>query len=166
MMQQHFETMAAYNAWANERLYDVVAELSEAQINKNLASFFGSLMGTLNHILVGDLVWMGRLDNGGRKPESLDAILHTDFDSLREDRHATDRRITNIVGGLTDQDMAGRISFQTMAGQQCNDLLSEVLTHVFNHQTHHRGQCHTMLSLLGKEAPPLDLIYYIRERDD
>jgi len=166
MMQHHFETMAAYNVWANKRLYNAVAELSEEQINKDLGSFFGSIMGTLNHILVGDLVWMGRIDNGDRKPESLDAILHTDFASLREDRQETDGRIAKIISELADQDIAAPLAYQNMAGLKVADLMSEVLTHVFNHQTHHRGQCHTMLSQLGKEAPPLDLIYYIRARED
>ena len=165
MGQNNFTTLAAYNQWANERLYNVVDGLSEAQRNQDMKVFFGSLMATLNHILVGDLVWMARIEKAGRVPGSLDAILHTDFMTLLQDRQDTDVRIIKVMEAMPDQDLSKRMTYQNVAGKVCEDLTSEVLTHMFNHQTHHRGQCHAMLSQLGQEAPPLDLIYYIRHRD-
>jgi len=165
MGQNNFSTLATYNQWANARLYAVVERLSEAQRNQDMKAFFGSIMATLNHILVGDLIWMARIEKAGRVLESLDAILHTDYMTLNQDRQDTDVRIIKVMEAMTEQDINKRMAYKNVAGQVCEDLTSEVLTHMFNHQTHHRGQCHAMLSQLGQEAPPLDLIYYIRHRD-
>ncbi|GLQ05525.1 hypothetical protein GCM10007924_07460 [Sneathiella chinensis] len=160
----HFKTFAAYNRWANDRLYDAVATLSEEERNKDLGAFFRTLMKTLNHVLVADLLWLERLEGTGPKPESLDTVLHTNLGDLRKARHAADLRLEQLADALPAERLDEILNYQRQDGTPCNDRVSAILAHMFNHQTHHRGQCHHMLSQLGKTPPSLDLIYFIREQ--
>ncbi|HYD67035.1 DinB family protein [Azospirillum sp.] len=162
-MKAHFDTFARYNRWANRRLYDAVAELSDAQFREDRGAFFGSLRGTLNHLLVGDRLWFGRIEGTGPMPTRLDEILHDRFDDLRAAREAEDERILRVVGGLDEARLAATFAYRTIKGEACEQPLAPVLAHVFNHQTHHRGQAHTLLSQFGREAPAIDLIYFLRE---
>ncbi len=162
-MRDHFRKFAGYNQWVNKRLYDALSQLSEQEMQKDLGAFFGTLTGTLNHLLVGDLLWMQRFDKGGLKPETLDTVLHENFAELRKHREETDERIIRFISGCSNDYLASHMAYRTSAGIDCRDRISDMLTHMFNHQTHHRGQCHHMLSQLGKAPPPLDMIYFIRE---
>jgi uncharacterized damage-inducible protein DinB len=162
-MKAHFETFARYNAWANRRLYDAVAPVPEAQYREDRGAFFGSLHGTLNHILVGDRAWFTRITGEGTPPARLDQILCDDFASLRQARRAEDERIIQVVGGLDDRRLAGTLAYHSLTGGRFAQPLAQVLAHVFNHQTHHRGQAHTLLSQMGYEAPALDLAYFARD---
>jgi uncharacterized damage-inducible protein DinB len=164
-MNAHFSNFAAYNQWANNRLYTAAAELNKAEIEKNLDGFFSSLFHTLNHILVGDLLWMERLEGAGPKPDSLDTVLASDMDQLMVLRRQADKRLITLIDDLKEEQLSVFLDYKTSAGIACHDRISEIMTHLFNHQTHHRGQCHHMLSQLGKSPPPLDMIYFIRERD-
>lgn len=163
-MRQTFEMFAGYNAWANERLYDAAAKLSDADYRADQGAFFKSMHGTLNHLLVGDRIWMRRFTGEGELPPSLDAILHEDFEALRDARRAEDQRIIAFVGGLTEADLAAEIRYGTIS-QPANIVqpLRFALPHVFNHQTHHRGQAHCLLTKLTGAAPSLDLILYQRQ---
>lgn len=128
------------------------------------AEFFGSLHATLNHILVGDSIWLGRFK--GAIPAhiiALDQILHQDFDSLREAREAKDAEILAFCDGLDETALAGSFSYANMSGKRFTDPLAMALAHFFNHQTHHRGQAHDQLSHEGIEPPALDMIYFVRE---
>ena len=78
-MKQHFMMFAAYNQWANNRIYAAAAELTDEEFNRDTGAFFGSLMGTLNHLLATDRIWMKRFTGQGEAPSRLDAILHEDF---------------------------------------------------------------------------------------
>ncbi|MCB1418640.1 MAG: damage-inducible protein DinB [Notoacmeibacter sp.] len=161
--RQNFLMFAAYNAWANGRLYAAAGELDAKAWRSDCGAFFKSMMGTLNHILVGDRVWMKRFTGEGTQPPSLDAILHEDFTSLLAAREAEDRRIIAFVDGLTEEAVAGRFTYTTMTDlRTVSQRLAPALAHFFNHQTHHRGQAHTILSILGRTPPELDLIYFFR----
>jgi uncharacterized damage-inducible protein DinB len=163
-MKSHFLMMARYNRWANARLYDAIDKLPDELYRKDIGLFFRSLHGTLNHILAGDRIWMHRLDGKGRRPARLNEIQHEDFDELREARKAEDERILGYVEGLAEDDLEKVLAYTNTRGQSFHDPLSQILPHVFNHQTHHRGQAHTGLSLLtGAEPPSLDLIGMLRE---
>jgi uncharacterized damage-inducible protein DinB len=158
-------TMARYNQWANRRLYAAAAALHEADYMRALPSFFGSLHATLNHILVGDRLWMGRLtgkaDTGIR---SLDQILYADLVGLRVAREAEDALIINYADELDEPTLNAALRYKTTKGDAHATPTRLVMSHLFNHQTHHRGQCHGLLSALGvKEPPELDLIFYVRE---
>ncbi len=121
--------------------------------------------GTLNHILVGDRVWMHRFTGEGTPPARLDLILFDDLASLRSAREAEDRRIAEWVRSLDEAKLAGLIRYRRVTGPKdlVEQALAPALAHFFNHQTHHRGQAHALLTGLGAKGPELDLLYYQRE---
>jgi len=161
--REHFLTFARYNHWANGRIYDAAAGLSDAEYRRDRRGFFRSIHGTLNHILVGDRLWLNRLTGEGENPGSLDAILFDDLAGLRAAREAEDQRLLRTVDGYGEADLSGTLSYTNIAGGSYTQPLTLVLGHVFNHQTHHRGQVHDMVSQTGTTPPELDLIYFIRE---
>jgi uncharacterized damage-inducible protein DinB len=161
--RDHYRTMARYNAWANERLYAACARLPEAEYLKPRRAFFSSLHGTLNHILVGDRIWMSRFEGRAHGIRALDQILYGDLAGLQIARRAEDALIRAFVDGLDESDFDRAVRYTNMAGQSFADPLGRLLAHFFNHQTHHRGQAHDQLSQAGAEPPPLDLIYFYRE---
>ena len=158
---------AAYNRWCNERLFAAADALSDEEFRADRGVFFRSMLGTLNHILVADRIWMRRFTGLGDAPTQLDAILHEDRKALGAARVAEDQRIADWVAGLGEVDLAARFSYQTIAAPQAiTQTLAPALLHLFNHQTHHRGQAHSILTGLGCEAPSLDLIRFQRESGD
>jgi uncharacterized damage-inducible protein DinB len=162
-MKAQFEMLAAYNAWVNERLYDAATEIADADYRADRGAFFGSLHGTLNHLLLGDRIWMHRFTGEGDEPKQLDAILHDDLASLRAARQAEDRRIVAYIERLTDADLAGTIRYRsTRSPAEIEQYLAPLLLHFFNHQTHHRGQAHCLLTAIAGEAPSFDLLVFQR----
>ena len=166
MTSSYFHRFGRYNAWANRRLYEACAALSPADYRALRPSFFGSIHATLNHILVGDRVWMGRFDGVPSGIERLDQILYDAFADLRAAREAEDARILGFVSGLGDDAIAAMLRYRNMAGEPQETPLAWTLAHFFNHQTHHRGQVHGMLSGTPVAPPPLDLIYFLRQDRD
>jgi uncharacterized damage-inducible protein DinB len=163
-MKSLFEMMAAYNTWANERLYDAVARLPDAEYRADRGAFFGSIHGTLNHILIGDRIWMHVFTGEGVKPRRLDAILYDDWNGLRAARRAEDERITAYVAALSERDLAGTVRYRPLRSPvDIEQYLAPVLIHFFNHQTHHRGQVHCLLTEITAEAPSLDLVIFQRQ---
>jgi uncharacterized damage-inducible protein DinB len=159
MWQPHFQQFAAYNRWANRRLYEAVAGLPDAARRRSLGLFFTSLHGTLNHLLVADRVWLRRLTGEGPQPARLNEILFEDFDALRAAREAEDARILGYIESLTEADFVAPFTYETLSGAAHSQRRCETLAHFFNHQTHHRGQAHAALTILGlREPPPLDLL--------
>jgi uncharacterized damage-inducible protein DinB len=156
--------IAGYNAWANQRLYDAAAQLTADQLWRSVGLFFGSVGGTLNHILVADRVWMKRFTGEGEHPAKLNAVLHHDLAELRAAREAEDGRISTFVASLTPARLEAEFSYQMMTRpDRVTSRLWPDLLHFFNHQTHHRGQAHTGFSILtGAEPPSLDMIIYAR----
>jgi len=162
-MKQHFVMLAAYNAWCNQRLYDAAAALPDADYRADRGAFFRSIHGTLNHILVADRIWMRRFTGKGEAPTRLDAILFEEFGSLRDARWREDERIMSYVEGLSDTDLASRFRYRPITNPtEVEQPLAPALLHFFNHQTHHRGQVHALLTGLGQDAPSLDLVLFQR----
>lgn len=162
-MCQHFLMFAAYNAWANQRLYDAAATLTDGEYRRDVGAFFRSMHGTLNHVLVADRIWIKRFTGTGEAPVTLDAILYEDLGELRIAREAEDRRIADYIDGLDETALAGTFTFTTIANPMTMTAgLGATLSHFFNHQTHHRGQAHTILSILEREPPSLDLVQFHR----
>jgi uncharacterized damage-inducible protein DinB len=159
----HYRMFGHYNAWANKRLYDAAARLSTEQYRADRGAFFKSVHGTLNHLLVTDRIWMQRFTGEGDAPNRLDAILFETFDGLRDAREAEDRRIVDFVEGLDDLRLAGSIKYRRVSSpEQFEQELAPALAHWFNHQTHHRGHVHALLTGLVGEAPVLDLLFFQR----
>ncbi len=163
MLKAHFDMFAGYNAWANKRLYEAAAALSDAQYRDDRGAFFKSVHGTLNHLLVGDRVWMHRFTGEGTPPARLDQILFEDFAGLRAAREAEDGRIVDYAKGLDEARIAGLIRYRRVTSPETVEQpLALALAHFFNHQTHHRGQAHGLLTQLAGRAPELDLLYFQR----
>jgi uncharacterized damage-inducible protein DinB len=161
-----YRMFAGYNAWCNERLYQAANRVPEKEYRADRGAFFKSLHGTLNHLLVGDRIWMQRFTGHGERTASLDAILYDDFSVLRAARRKEDEHISNYIDGLSDSDLTKSIRYRTVVNpQNIEQQLAPALDHFFNHQTHHRGQAHALLSaIIGNEqTPSFDLIVYQRE---
>jgi uncharacterized damage-inducible protein DinB len=165
MMLEHLRRMGRYNRWANRRLYEACAKLPEAEYLKPRPAFFGSLHGTLCHLLIADWAWLDRVE--GRPPRGL-ALDHRPFGdlaSLRAAREAEDARIVALMDDLDEAALGEDVVYRTITAPQKEMRTPHhlCLLHMFNHQTHHRGQAHDQLSQTEVAPPPLDLIYYLRE---
>jgi uncharacterized damage-inducible protein DinB len=164
MIKQHFDTFAGYNAWANRRLYATAGTLTDAGYRADRGAFFKSVHGTLNHVLATDRIWMRRFTGTGDAPDRLDVILYERFDDLEAARIAEDARILAYITGLADAQLAGVIRYRRVSTPEVHEqALAPALAHWFNHQTHHRGQVHALLTGLTGDAPELDLLFYQRE---
>ena len=162
------QIMARYNRWANQRLYDAVATLGDEELRRNAGAYFGSIHATLNHILVGDRIWTSRITGEYHGIESLDQILHEDFGDLRTARTAMDEHIVRLVDRLSvglDGGLDKEVRYRSVkGGEKHASPAHHILLTVFNHQTHHRGQIHCLLTQAGlKEPPPLDVVVFLRE---
>jgi uncharacterized damage-inducible protein DinB len=163
-MKAHFDMFSRYNAWANERLYDAAAKLSETDYRADRGAFFKSMHGTLNHLLVGDRIWMHRFTGAEPINVALNATLYDEFAALRSARRNEDQRIIRFIENLAEADLAGVIRYRTITKpRDIEQPLSPALAHFFNHQTHHRGQAHGLLTTITGDAPSLDLIMFQRE---
>jgi len=156
-----FPTLANFNPWVNAHIYDATATLSDADYRKDYGAFFGSIHNTLNHILVVDRLWFGRAKGIKHGIKSLDQILYDDFDALRAEREAEDQRIVEFVSGLSEEDLAEVVPFETTDGRPGQLPRYLMFMTVFNHQTHHRGQVTAMLSSFGAGYGDIDLPYFL-----
>ncbi len=162
-MQEHFQILARYNAWANHRLYTVCERLPGVElILERPAAYFGSILGTLNHILVGDRIWLDRIEHRQAAAPRLDELVYPHFPDLKEARTDEDRRIMGLVDRLRPADYDRTLAYRNTQGEANKTPMTLVLTHLFNHQTHHRGQIHALLKEAGAEPPPLDLVYFLK----
>lgn len=160
MTPEHAVTMARYNQWSNNNLYNVCAELTHEERKADRGLFFHSIHGTLNHLLLGDKVWLGRFKNELFQVTGLDQELYSEFEALRDARTEMDETIIDWADTLSASALAADLHYRTIsnpADKRCPLWIAA--THVFNHQTHHRGQITTALSQLGVDYGVTDLIY-------
>ncbi|HEV7411196.1 MAG TPA: DinB family protein [Bradyrhizobium sp.] len=158
-VKAYFHQMAAYNKWANSRLYEAALALEDQDYRHDVGAFFKSMHGTLNHLLLTDLLWLKRLTGEGDRPAALDAIIHDDRRALTRARADEDDRIIGYVDSLDEPSVHGMHRYANSAGKIFEEPRWQILSHLFNHQTHHRGQAHTVLSICtGREPPSLDLL--------
>lgn len=162
-MKDHFRMFAAYNRWANSVIYSAADALTPEELDSNRGAFFGSLIGTLNHLLVADRVWMHRFSGTGEHPKALDTILHADFPSLKAARVREDERISDWIEGLSEEQIGRNFTYMPLTSREpVTQRLGSAMSHFFNHQTHHRGQCHMILTSLGKPSVTLDMVAFQR----
>ena len=154
------QRMARYNRWQNENLYTTADRLSDNERRLDRGAFFKSIHATLRHILWGDGQWMSRFEKtelpSGGIEESI--ALFPDWEGLKAKRAAMDKRIIAWADGLQDAWLAGEVSWFSGAIQR--DVTKpawEVTVHLFNHQIHHRGQVHAMLTIAGVQPHDTDL---------
>jgi len=160
----HFPLMARFNAWANTRVYDSVARLPDAAYRADRKAFFGSIHRTLNHLLLVDRLWSARIVEADSGIRSLETILYDDFAALRAARSEEDRRLIGLVDGLSEKDLRKPIPYRRIIGDGMEEVRAgHILLTLFNHQTHHRGQVHVLLTQTDVVPPPLDVIYFLDE---
>ena len=154
---EHFRMLARYNRIANETLFECCAGLNPGEYRKARQGSFGSIHGLLNHILLGDRIWMARFEGGGKTTPPLNTVLFDDFGELRAARAAEDARIEKFFGEADTEFLAKRLDYANSRGVACSEVAAIAVSHMFNHETHHRGQVHVMVSQTGAAAPSLDL---------
>ncbi|MEH6565815.1 MAG: DinB family protein [Halopseudomonas sp.] len=160
MYRDQFMTLARYNQWMNQRLYALCAQLPEEDYRADRGAFFRSIHGTLNHLLLADRIWFGRFTGCPVSVTGLDAEQYTAFVPLREAREQLDQQIVAWVATLDALRLGGEFSYTSLVNPEPRRYpMWLVLTHFFNHQTHHRGQITTLLSQCGTDPGLTDLIH-------
>lgn len=161
---------ARYNRWMNAKVYAAAAHLSDEERKRDRGAFFRSIHGVMNHILVADRVWLGRLAGRVAEPgflgvdgiKTLDQELYADFDELRRQRDVTDTAIDALADALTADRLAGTVRI-VRKGEASDLPLWWIVTHMFNHQTHHRGQMTTLLFQAGQDPGATDFFAMLLE---
>ena len=160
----YVRTMAVYNAEMNRRLYGAAARLSDTERRQPRGAFWGSIHGTLNHLLWGDQQWMSRFDNWPKPTVAIkqSAGLIDDFATLSAAREKADSDITQWSEKVDDPWMEeDMVWFSGAAGREMRMSKGLLVTHFFNHQTHHRGQVHAMLTAAGQQTDDTDLFLLV-----
>ncbi|MEC5398222.1 DinB family protein [Uliginosibacterium sp. H1] len=172
---EHVRLMARYNRWMNERLLEACARLDPAALSADRRAFFGSLLGTLNHLVVSDTIWLHRFAQHPAQhveldpvrtlplPTSLDQIVCEDLGALRTRRALLDDCIEQWCAALSEADLQHVLHYRSTKGVPGRRKLGRLLLHFFNHQTHHRGQATTLISQAGEDMGATDLLLLIPE---
>ena len=152
-----FRRLARYNTVANARVYQACSVLPEGEYRQARTVSFGSIHALLNHLLLGDRIWMGRFEGGGATTPPLSTILHDDFPPLHDARVREDARIERFFETVREDWLTRPIVYVNSKGVKYREEPTAAAGHFFNHQTHHRGQLHVLLAQSGVAAPSLDL---------
>jgi len=172
-MVEHLRLLAHYNQWMNERLFRTAAGLDAGQLAADRGAFFGSILGTLNHLMVGDVIWLKRFATHPAKhasldslrttemPKPLDQILFGEMGQLGEERARLDEMIRAWTEELTNVDLDHMLDYRNTKGVRSIKRFGSLALHLFNHQTHHRGQVTTLLSQQGLDMGVTDLLVLI-----
>jgi uncharacterized damage-inducible protein DinB len=160
----YVRTMAAYNAEMNRRLFDAAGRISDAERRRDRGAFWGSLHGTLCHLVWGDLMWMARFDDWAKPDvaQKASAGLIEGFDELRRKRIDVDEGISRWAARVTDDWLAeDQVWFSASVQKELHQPRSFLVTHFFNHQTHHRGQAHALITACGEKTGDTDLFLVV-----
>lgn len=161
-MQRHLELLAAYHRWTFDVLYEALLALDDVRYRADLGLFFRSIHGTLNHLLVADKVWFGRVTDTPFVVSGLDAELETDRTELEQALYSDSARWQAWIATQSSTQLAANIQYANMAGTRFEQECATLLLHVFNHASHHRGQISAAISACGLAVPEMDLIWYLR----
>ncbi|MEW6491611.1 MAG: DinB family protein [Cyanobacteriota bacterium] len=169
----HIQLMSQYNQGMNHQVYEAAAHLSEEKLSEDKGAFFGSILGTFNHLMVADIIWLKRFSihpthhsaideiRGLAQPSSLDQVLYSNFPELAAERRKLDETIMSWCNQITESDLQYNLSYKNMKGQPAVKAFGSLILHFFNHQTHHRGQVTTLLSQEGLDVGVTDLLAVI-----
>jgi len=175
VFSDHYRFLAHYNRWMNRRLYDACESLSDDERKRERGAFFGSIHGTLNHLIVADQIWLRRLaqcglDNDIRMASlnarvldlpagsRLNTVVFDDWKALRAKREQLDAAIESWVVEMPDVFLQLTMRYGNSRGVERTHPVWQAMTHFFNHQTHHRGQVSTLLMQAGVDVGVTDLI--------
>lgn len=174
-MLTHIQRMASYNRHMNDKLLEAASQLPAQALLENRGAFFGSILGTLNHVLVGDLLWLHRFKQHAVTytaleelsafpvPVSLNQVLHDNLVDFKTVRQQLDSVILLWTNQITQDDLQRALQYRRVNGDINKRSFCGLLMHFFNHQTHHRGQATTLLSQAGIHVEPTDLLVLIPE---
>jgi len=160
----YIQIMARYNAEMNRRMYRAAAGLTDAERRETGGAYWGSIHGTLNHLLWGDTMWMSRFDGWPKPPVGIkeSATMFDDFADMQTARTEADAKIehwaSRVDQAWLDQDL---VWFSAAAGREMCNPRPLLVAHFFNHQTHHRGQAHALLSAAGRDTGDTDLFLVV-----
>ncbi len=170
---EHIALMANYNQWMNRKLYDAALTLTDAELARDRRAFFGSILGTLNHLALGDTVWLKRFAqhpagyaalaplNAVSAPADLKQLAFADIRALAAHRSWLDQLIVDWSHTVQEIDLDHRLHYSNMRGVSADKNFFSLLVHFFNHQTHHRGQATTLLTQAGLDVGTTDLLALI-----
>jgi uncharacterized damage-inducible protein DinB len=156
----YVKRMAQYNRWQNENLYRTAGLLTSAELTRQRGAFFGSIQGTFSHLMWVDQLWMSRFRQTPRPPGTIpeSASLYHDWQTLKSQRAGFDAEIIGWAAGISPEWLTGELTyFSKSAAQNVTGPRWMYVTHFFNHQTHHRGQIHCLLTQTGLRPQDTDL---------
>jgi len=155
---EYCQLMARYNRWMNERLYAVLSEMPDDERKRDRRAFFGSMHGTLNHLLWGDRMWLGRFIDEPCTVPAFGAGMFDDFAELAREREITDRKMLDWAGSVTAAWLGGTLSYASKVDGRTRVMPRAVaVLQLFNHGTHHRGQLTTLLAQAGRDPGATDI---------
>ncbi len=155
---QYCQLMGRYNRWMNERLYALLSEFTDEERRRPRGAFFGSMHGTLNHLLWGDRMWLGRFTDEPCRYPAFGADMFDEFATLTREREITDRKILDWAGSVTPAWLEGSLTYMSKVDGRTRELPRAVAAmQLFNHGTHHRGQLTTLLRQAGRDPGVTDL---------
>lgn len=159
--------MARYNAWQNNQLMAIVKGMKKTELTRDRGAFFGSILGTLSHLLWGDTLWMSRFCTDVPAPEigqDQTTTFTPSADTWQGERFRMDGRMLIWAQTLRRVDLQGDLRmYSRILDREMVRPISLCVAHMFNHQTHHRGQVHAMLTAAGQDAPVTDIIFMPEE---
>jgi len=162
----YLRVMARYNRWQNEAVYGAAERLTDAARTEDRGAFFGSIHGTLSHLYWADRIWLSRFDliAAPPVPQRESARYVEQFDALKNLRGELDELLIGFCDTHEKGPLRGKLTwFSGSTMSEATAPLSMILTHLFNHQTHHRGQVHAMLTAAGESTGDTDLFLMPRE---
>ncbi len=158
IIEKQFELLSQYNMWMNQNIFDICDSLTDEIRNKDMDAFFGSIHRTLDHILYGDKAWLERLRDASFTPRDINKILYPVWEDLKQQRIIVDKEIDDWVKTLNKTELEKTHTYTSnVDGKQRSVPYWVLVQHIFNHQTHHRGQLTTLLSQLGIDFGSTDL---------
>lgn len=163
--KQYFLDLADYHLWANEVLFKSVDSLPARAADSDQGLFFGSALRTMNHLLVGTRIWIGRLQGNDPKHLQLNQVLHADWNELKDALRAELQRVREWLVARPAAFFESSITYTNTRGDPFTNRAVDVLTHVFTHFSHHRGQASVTVTRQGGFAPEMDYIFWRRLKD-
>lgn len=157
---EYCQLLARYNHWMNERMFASLASLPDEERKRDRGAFFGSIHRTLNHLLWGDCIWLGRFTGTPCTVAAYGADTHEDFSALLREREATDTHTADWAGRLSPEWLAGALEYRAASDGRARSLPAWIAaTHMFQHAAHHRGQVASLMMQAGIDPGSTDLPY-------
>lgn len=166
-MKAYFLMNAEYNRWANNRILNDCATLTDHEYHRDMGAVFPSIRDSLNHLFGADTIWLHRFTGEGEGLETYEDILYEDLDDLREARSILDERIISFFQQLDEDDIDRELLFRTARRPSLTSRpFSQAAAHFFAHQIHHRAQIHVFMRQFGKSPRPIDIIHFREETSE